>query len=155
MVCLCLTWRSVKCFFPKLMPVVFEAALGCNSIKPPAAACKCRVINPSTVARFSAAFSQNCLSPDPGCNDTEAPSAEFLGTCRCHWLCCPTKEPSAPHNDPVFHPLLGHICTALLLLLYYYSIIPASLLFHNLREGCQNVSDILKHCTAQKLRCIV
>lgn len=53
----------------------------CNSVKPCAAARRCRVINPSTAALFSAAFSQN-VTPDPGCADTEALSSQFLDTCK-------------------------------------------------------------------------
>lgn len=36
----------------------------------------------STAALFSAAFSQNHVTPDPGCDDSEALSSQFLDTCQ-------------------------------------------------------------------------
>lgn len=59
-------------FFSDHMPVLFEATVCCQTVKPRAAARTCRVINPSTAAYFSTAFSQNCIMPESVYNDTEA-----------------------------------------------------------------------------------
>ena len=69
-------------FFSDHMPVVFEAAACCRTVKPHAAACRFRVINPSTAAHFSAVFTQNCGIPESVCEDTEALNSWFLDTCQ-------------------------------------------------------------------------
>ena len=69
-------------FFSDHMPVLFEAAVCCQTVKPSAAACTCRVINPSTAAHFSDAFSQNCIMPESVYEDTEALNSWFLDTCQ-------------------------------------------------------------------------
>ena len=69
-------------FFSDHMPVLFEAAVCCQTVKPCAAARTCRVINPSTPAHFSDAFSQNCVMPKSVYEDTEALNSWFLDTCQ-------------------------------------------------------------------------
>lgn len=69
-------------FFSDHMPVLFEATVCCQTVKPRAAARTCRVINPSTAAYFSTAFSQNCIMPESVYNDTEALNSWFLDTCQ-------------------------------------------------------------------------
>ena len=54
-------------FFSDDMPVLFEAAVCCHTVKPRAAARRCRVINPSTAAHLaqfsgrSASFPSLCV----------------------------------------------------------------------------------------------
>lgn len=65
------------------MPVLFEVALVCNTVKPRAAAQRCRIINPSTAVQFSAVFSQthNCVTECMN-NDTEELCPWFHSTCQ-------------------------------------------------------------------------
>ncbi len=69
--------------FSDHMPVLFEVALACNTVKPRAAARRCRIINPSTAAQFSAVFCQtyNCVTECMN-NDTEELSSWFHSTCQ-------------------------------------------------------------------------
>ena len=69
-------------FFSDHMPVLFEAAVCCPTVKPRAAARRCRLINPSAAAHFPVVFSQNCVIPESVCEDTEALNAWFLDTCQ-------------------------------------------------------------------------
>lgn len=50
--------------FSDHMPVLFETALACHTVKPRAAARRCHMINPSTAVQFSVAFSQNSITPE-------------------------------------------------------------------------------------------
>lgn len=69
--------------FSDHMPVLFEVALACNTVKSCAAAQHCRTLNPSTAVQFSAIFSQrpNCVT-DCTDNNTEVLSAWFHSTCK-------------------------------------------------------------------------
>ena len=69
-------------FFSDHLPVLFEATVCCQTVKPRAAARRCQVINPSTAARFTSAFSQNCVYPAFVYKDTEALNSWFLETCQ-------------------------------------------------------------------------
>lgn len=69
-------------YFSDHMPVLFEATVCFNSVKPPAAVRSCRVINPSTAAHFSSAFSQICATTDPAHLDTEALCSQFFHFCQ-------------------------------------------------------------------------
>uniref|UniRef100_A0A8P4K1H9 Reverse transcriptase domain-containing protein n=1 Tax=Dicentrarchus labrax TaxID=13489 RepID=A0A8P4K1H9_DICLA len=67
--------------FSDHMPVLFEAALACHTVKPRAAARCCRIINPSTAVQFSVAFNQNSIFPESVCS-TEELSSWFHSTCQ-------------------------------------------------------------------------
>lgn len=63
------------------MPVVFDVALACHTIKPDNAAQRCRIINSSTAVEFSATFNYNCVIPETVCNAEELKSS-FHSTCK-------------------------------------------------------------------------
>uniref|UniRef100_A0A8C5AN71 Reverse transcriptase domain-containing protein n=1 Tax=Gadus morhua TaxID=8049 RepID=A0A8C5AN71_GADMO len=69
-------------FFSDHMPVLFEAAVNRLTAKPCAVARKCRVMNPSTAARFSTVFIQNCVIPENVSDDTESLNCWFLNCCQ-------------------------------------------------------------------------
>jgi len=65
--------------FSDHMPVSFEVALACNTVKPSAAARCCRSINPSTAVHFSAVSDLSKVIPES--KDTEEQSCWFHNTC--------------------------------------------------------------------------
>ena len=69
-------------FYLDHLPVLFEAAICCPTVKPCAAARRCRVINPSAAAHFSPLFRENCVIPKSVSDDTEALNSWFLDTCQ-------------------------------------------------------------------------
>ena len=54
--------------FSDHIPVLFEAALAHNTVKPRAAPRRCRIINPSTTVQFLVAFNQNSIIPESVCS---------------------------------------------------------------------------------------
>ena len=54
--------------FSDHIPVLFEAALAHNTVKPRAAPPRCRIINPSTTVQFLVAFNQNSIIPESVCS---------------------------------------------------------------------------------------
>ena len=63
------------------MPVLFEAALACCTVKSHAAHWRCHIIDPSTAVQFSVAFNHNSIIPESVCN-TEELSSWFHSTCQ-------------------------------------------------------------------------
>ena len=69
-------------FFSDHMPILFDIALCSSTTKHVATARRCRIINPSTAAQFSAVFSKNTTCPDSECANVEALSSWFCGACQ-------------------------------------------------------------------------
>ncbi len=67
--------------FSDHIPVLFDIALACNTVKPCAGVHPCHIINSSTAVQFVSVFSQNCAIPESMCNDSEEFSSWFHSTC--------------------------------------------------------------------------
>ena len=69
--------------FSDHMPVLFDVALACTTVKPRAAARLSRMINTSTAGQFSAVFNhKNCVTHEPMSNTTEELCLWFHCTCK-------------------------------------------------------------------------